>query len=86
MMLLFASYLILFPLLLNSGTVELLIRLTLCQSFLDEMRQCSFQTLLYGLLDCFNRSGSNLCNDFVFCLSVHIDYLLSWVSLSMRTV
>ena len=28
MMLLFASYLILFPLLLNSGTVELLIRLT----------------------------------------------------------
>ena len=33
---------------------------------------------MYGLLDCFNRGGRNLCNDFFFYLSARTDNLVNW--------
>ena len=70
-MLLFALHLILFLFFLNSGTVELLIRLTTTAVVLSSKFSGS---TLYKLLRkvCSVVLTAVADNDFVFCLSVHI--------------
>ena len=70
-MLLFALYLILFLFFFNSGTVELLIRLTTTAVVLSSKFSGSTLYKLFRKV-CSIVLTAVADNDFVFCLSVHI--------------
>ena len=70
-MLLFALYLILFLFFFNSGTVELLIRLTTAAVVLSSKFTGSTLYKLFRKV-CSIVLTAVADNDFVFCLSVHI--------------
>ena len=88
MMLLFASYPILFPLFSNSGTVKLLICLTASSVVLSTKSSGSALLKLSGTVCSIVLTEVAVISAMIsfFSLSVHTNNLLSWISLSMRTV